>query len=366
MAATSYGVNHPLAVKLWSKELFHDVIGDSFFGKFMGRGSDSMIQIKNETQKGAGDSIKVGLRTLLSGDGIQGDSTLDGNEEALTTYNDTFLINQIRHAVRSGGEMSQQRVHFSVRDEAKDGLKDWWTERLETSLANQLTGNTGQSDTKYTGNNATVAPTATFRILCGGTSVAGAAAAEGSLSATTTHAIKLIDLDRAVALAKTEQTSGGVTYRRMRPVMVNGKPHFVAFLHPWQIHQLRRDSSTAGNFFDIQKAAIQGGNYSDNPIVTGANFVYNNVIVHEWSYLPQTVGTSDNTLYRRGVFCGAQAAVIGFGQKGSPTKMSWVEELFDYENQLGVAAGMIFGIKKTVFNSVDFGTIVLSGYAPSP
>ena len=79
-----------------------------------------------------------------------------------------------------------------------------------------------------------------------------------------------------------------------------------------------------------------------------------------------TAPEGEETDFRRAVFCGAQAAVIGFGQKSQSTKMSWVEELFDYENQLGVAAGMIFGIKKTVFNSVDFGTIVLSGYAPSP
>jgi len=259
--------------------------------------------------------------------------------------------------------MSQQRVHFSVRDEAKDGLQDWWTERLEVWLANQLTGYTGQSDTKYTGHNATVAPTATYRILCGGP----ACGTEASLSATTTHAIKLADLDRAVALAKTQQTAGGISYERIRPLKVDGKDMYVAFLHPWQIRQLRADASTAGNFFDVQKAAMQGGKYSDNPIVNGGNFVYNNVVVHEWSYLPNTTGhATDNALHRRGVFCGAQAAALGFGQNSGPTKMTWVEELFDYENQLGVAAGMIAGLKKTQFNGVDFGTIVLSGYAPSP
>jgi hypothetical protein len=57
---------------------------------------------------------------------------------------------------------------------------------------------------------------------------------------------------------------------------------------------------------------------------------------------------------------------LAHGQGGSSNKMSWEEELFDYKNQLGVAAGMIFGAKKTVFNSVDFATIVLSGYAPAP
>jgi len=47
-------------------------------------------------------------------------------------------------------------------------------------------------------------------------------------------------------------------------------------------------------------------------------------------------------------------------------KMDWNEELFDYGNQFGVEAGLIFGVKKTQFNSTDFGTIVLSGYAPAP
>ena len=37
-----------------------------------------------------------------------------------------------------------------------------------------------------------------------------------------------------------------------------------------------------------------------------------------------------------------------------------------FGNQLGVAAGLIFGIKKSVFNSADFSTITLSSYSPAP
>jgi N4-gp56 family major capsid protein len=360
MATTSYPVNHPLAVKLWSKKLFHDVIGESFFGRFMGEGSDSMIQLKTETSKGAGDTVYQGLRVLLSGDGIQGDATLEGNEEALSTYRDAVVINQLRHAVRSDGKMSEQRVPFSVREEARMGLKDWWTERLETVLANQLTGNTDETDTKYTGNNATVAPTASSRIICG-----GGHAGETSLSATTTHAIRLSDLDKAVTIAKTATA----TRQRIRPVNVDGKRYYVVFLHPYQIQQLRADASTAGNFFDVNQAILQGGKISDNPIITRASFIYGQTIVHEWSYLPDIVGAPNSGSradFRRGVLCGAQAAMLAVGQGSSPNKMSWDEELFDYKNQLGVAAGMIMGLKKTVFNSVDFGTIVLSGYAPAP
>jgi N4-gp56 family major capsid protein len=358
MATSDYGVGHPLAQKLWSRKLFHDVIGNTFVGKFTGTSDSSLIQLKTETSKDAGDRITIGLRVLLTGAGVQGDSTQEGNEEALTTYSDNVFINQLRHAVRSGGKMSEQRIPWSIREEARMGLEDWWAERIETSAANQLAGNTNQSDTKYTGNQATIAPTASRIVVGGGHST------EASLSLTTSHAIKLSDIDRAVALAKEPSTAGNP---RIRPIRIDGKRYWVAFLHPWQIQQLRADASTAGNFFDIQKAQLTGGKISDNPILTGGEFIHNGVIVHEWNYLPNVASAvTSNTSYRRGVLCGAQALCLAHGQGGSANKMSWNEELFDYKNQLGVSAGMIFGMKKTVFNSVDFATIVLSGYAPAP
>ena len=122
MAATSYGVNHPLAVKIWARKLFQEALKATYSSKFMGEGDSAMIQKKGELSKGPGDKITYGLRMQLSGAGVQGDATLEGNEEALVTYSDSIFINQLRHAVRSGGKMSEQRVPFSVRAEARDGL----------------------------------------------------------------------------------------------------------------------------------------------------------------------------------------------------------------------------------------------------
>ena len=76
MAVTDYAVNSPLAVKLWAKKLFHEVTGSTFISKFAGNDDSALIQVKDETQKGAGDRITVGLRMLLTGDGILGDNTL--------------------------------------------------------------------------------------------------------------------------------------------------------------------------------------------------------------------------------------------------------------------------------------------------
>ena len=98
MAALSYGVNDPLAVKLWSKKLAVEALKETYFGRFTGEDSSRLIQIKTESSKGAGDKITVGLRMQLNGAGVSGDGTLEGNEEALVTYSDAIVLDQLRHA----------------------------------------------------------------------------------------------------------------------------------------------------------------------------------------------------------------------------------------------------------------------------
>jgi len=350
MADSTWGVNDPLAVKLFSKRLIREALKATFANQFMGESQDDLIQEKPETSKGAGDKVTFGLRMQLTGDGVSGDGTLEGNEEALVTYSDAITINQLRHAVRSSGKMSEQRVPFSVREEAMSGLRDWWAARIDTWFANQIAGYTVQTDTRYTGMIATIAPTTAQLLIQGETT-------ESALISTDTATLGLID--RAVATAKTLTPV-------IRPLMVSGKPMYVAFFHPYQVRSLRTSTST-GQWLDIQKAAMQGGQVDDNPIFTGALGIYNNVILHEWTRLPAAVNAGAamaNT--KRAVFCGAQAAVYATGQGNSTDQPNWYEQLFDYGNKLGVAGGMIAALKKTVFNSADFGTIVMSSYAAAP
>lgn len=260
--------------------------------------------------------------------------------------------------------MSEQRVPFEVREEALSGLRDWWADRLDTAMANQLAGNTAQTDTVYTGLQATIAPDTSHIIVGGGGTT------EASLSATTTEALKLADIDRCVAKAKmfgkqADGTTDGAV--PIRPIRIDGSDYYALFLHPYQVYQLRRDTNTL-QWADIQKAALTGGEITKNPLFTGALGMYNGVVMHEWTRLPTIVGSPNSGVianFRRAVFAGAQAACIAFGQ-GASEQPNWFEELFDYGNQLGVAGGIIHGVKKTRFNSQDFGTIVISSYAPAP
>jgi N4-gp56 family major capsid protein len=253
---TLYQTNNALAVKLFAKKLFEEALKQTYFSRFMGEGTSNVVQLKDETSKGPGDKITIGLRTQLSGAGVQGDGTLEGNEEGLTTFSDSVVIDQLRHAVRSAGKMSEQRVTFDVREECRMGLQDWWADRLDTSFFNQIGGNTAQSDTRYTGNQAALAPDTAHKKY-----VNSNEATDASIS--TTSLFSLTVIDKAVEAAVTASPL-------IRPIKYNGENMYVCFLHPVQVTDLRTSTST-GQWLDIQKAAMTGGRVNDNPIFTGSS-----------------------------------------------------------------------------------------------
>jgi N4-gp56 family major capsid protein len=365
MAATSYAAGHPLAVSIWAKKLSVEALRQTYFYEFLGRGSGYMIQYRDELGKNAGDRVTFGLRGQLTGAGIQGDGTLENNEEALNVYADTLIIDQLRHAVRSAGKMSEQRVSFEVREEAKDGLRDWWADRLDTCLFNQLCGFTAQTDTRYTGNNAAIAPDSSHIFRPNSRTT--------DQSLTTGDEFNLAIIDTMVARANqfNMAASSGVP---MKPLTgPNGRKMWVMFLHDNQVYQLRQSSTAAGSWVDYERAKVQGGNMN-SPIYKGGDLVgeYNGVVLHRAPRVTNGVHSTTGAAVanaRRAVLVGAQAAMFATGRDddvGQQDKFSWVEERFDYNNQLGVSAGSIFGLKKTRFNSQDFATFVAATYSPNP
>lgn len=362
MSVTAYPAGHPLAVQLWAKKLLVESLRSTYFYEFLGKTSESIIQFRNEISKDAGDRVTYGLRGQLQGAGVAGDGTLEGNEEALATFSDTLVVDQLRHAVRSAGKMSEERVPFSVREEAMSGLKDWWADKLDTGFFNQIAGFTSQSDVRFTGMQAAIAPDANhiFR--------PNARTTDESL--TTGDEMSLTLIDRMIARA-TQFNTGAGTGVPMRPIQIKGGKYFVMFLHDNQVFQLRSNTN-AGQWADITKARVTGGEVAGNLLFTGGDYVglYNGVVMHKAPRVPNGVNSSTGAAVanaRRAVLCGAQAAMFGMGRgQGDPQSMSWVEETFDYGNQLGVSAGMIFGMKKTRFNAQDFGTFVCSTFSPTP
>lgn len=344
MADTAYPVGHSMAVQKWSPRLMKETLKKTQMLKFMGPDNNSVFHVKNSL-KDYGYRETFGLRMQLAGDGTSGDDVLEGNEESLTIYSDSVDVDQLRHAVRSKGKASEQRVPFETRKEALDGLSDWWAGRIDTTAFNHLAGISTETRPQYNGNNTIQAPSSTHIVYPNGET------SEANCSDSANSRFYLSLIDDALEKAKTLSP-------QINPIMYQGKEYYVCFLHPYQVKDLRTDASTSRiTWYGTHQAAMQGGQIKNNPIFTGALGEYNGVILHESTYVPLAPGY---TACRRAVFTGAQAGAVAFGKGYGKNTFSWKEKLFDYDNKLGVSAGLIWGMKKCQFNSADFASIVIS------
>lgn len=362
MATKTYAVGDAETVKLWSKRLAREALKKTQCFQYMKDSSDALGTIETDPQKGAGDRVTTTLRLQGTGDGVTENETQEGNEEAIVTYTDNILINELSHAFRSNRTISQQRVPFKLGFEMNDALSDWWAARMDYIFfahlggytpANSLAGGNG----KYTGFNTITAPTSGRQLWTeSGTS------ADENLDSTGDE-MTLAMIDKAVELAQTGGSTGLVPIRPIRGLP--GGAEYVCFVHPTQTTQLRTSTTTL-NWADLQKAMLQGGKGEDSMFWKGGLGVYNKTLLVESTRVPQGVNSSTGaaiSTVRRAIFCGAQALGVAFGAGYGPEEWKVKEETFDYGRQLGVNGLNIFGIKKHVYNSADFATIVISSYA---
>ena len=321
-----------LRVELWRKQLFADVRDELYMTRFMGTSPRSMVQELTDLKKQKGSNISFGLGMKLSGDGITGDSELEGQEEQMTDYDEDLVIDQLRHAVRLTGRMDEKKSAYNMRMSAKERLTDWWAERIDEEIIDKLCG-----DTSSTFSNTPTAAAATRQVRAGG------AAAIANI--TTAMKMDTKVLDAAKQTAKLADP-------KIRPLRVGGKEMYVAILHPYDATNLRQDPV----WNQAQREANVRG--EKNPIFSGALGIYNGIVIHEHEYIYRTNDGSASAYVARNVLCGQQAAVFGWG---APVK--WVEKSFDYGNKWGISVGAIFGVIKPIFNSLDYGVITM--YAAS-
>ncbi|SSZ40887.1 Uncharacterised protein [Bartonella grahamii] len=370
MATTHIGINDPHALKTWARILDAEVSKATPIAPLMGQDSNSIIQVKTETQKGKGDCVTFSLRAQLSGRGVSEGETLEGNEEALQFLHDKLYINELYHGTRiaNEGTIDNQRTLFNLREEAKNSLSDWYADRLSLMFfvhacgytANRLNfeGELVDLDPLFWGFNAPLAPS-NKRIVR-----PEAKTKDEDLTEKAKHSFNLKLIDEAVQCAK-------LANPKIRPVRVNGESVYVLYLHPIQVTQLRTNTET-GQWLDIQKAAYTGSR-SKNPIFDGSLGMYNGVILRESEHVTNGVKSTDSTRLagvRRAVLLGAQSVVMAFGKSYGKTRYKIEEETFDYKREYGFGVHTIMGMKKTRFQmpgraqgAQDFGTIVIPTYS---
>lgn len=363
MAPTTIPFGDPRAQKKWSGNLFISTANKSYFDKkFIGEGDDFPIQRLTDLESDAGDTISFDLSVQLRQKPTYGDDRLQGKEEKLKFFTDSVSIDQARHGVNTGGKMSRKRTVHNIRKTGRDRLSDYWASFIDQTTFIYLSGSRGINenfieDVNWAGHaeNPIQSPDANH-LLYGGT-----AKSKETMTANDKMSAALIERAKvqATMMASTSPKSA-----QMLPININGEKHYVCLMSEFQAHDMRTADEAGWTKYQAAAAKAEGRN---NPIFKGGLGMVNNVVLHSHADAIRfnNYGADKNLAAARALLLGRQAGVVAFGAVGG-FRFQWKEEEQDHGNEQVITGGLIFGIKKTRFNSQDFGILSLDTAAKDP
>lgn len=383
MALTNFAALTTEELTIWSRDFWKMARNLSFISQFSGKGSNAMVQrITELTKSEKGARCVMTLIADLTGDGVVGDYILEENEESIKAYDVVVRIDQLRNANRIAGRMADQKSVVTFRNNSRDQLAYWASDRIDQMGFLTLSGvdYTSKNNGALRAVNATgqnlgdlefaadvTAPTASRHFRWDATA--------GELAAGDTT---LVDADdylsyKALVLMKAQAKDEYV--RGIKGP--GGEEIYHVFVCPQGMARLKLDADYLAN---VRSAAPRS---TKNPLFAGTTSVMiDGLVIHEYRHVFNTAKAADHLSgatdgdegYKWGnyaadgvgvkgqrvLFCGAQA--LGLADIGLPL---WKEESFDYGNQHGISISKIFGFLKPVFHSnytgddQDFGVMVL-------
>ena len=377
MANTNFAALTSEQLTIWSRDFWRVARNMSFVNQFAGAGSNAMVQrISELTQSEKGARAVLTLLADMTGDGIVGDNTLEGNEEALRAFDIVVTIDQLRFANRLSGRLADQKSVVNFREHSRDALAYAMADRMDQLAFLTLSGigynlknngalrpsmNSGQNLNDLEFASEVSAPTSNRHRRVDATNgiVAGDVTA---LEATDKLGYKnIVDLK---AFAKDNYIRG------LRGAGNDETYHL--FVTPQVMADLKLDSDFLAN---VRQAGVRGPQSS---LFSGSSsLMVDGIMIHEFRHVFNTTGALSGTSanagaagykgganadvnYSRCIFAGAQA--LAMADIGIP---EIVEDTFDYGNQNGISIGKIFGLKKPKYHSdvsgqvEDFGVIAL-------
>lgn len=359
MAKTNFAALTTEQKTAWAMETWGHARNMSFINRFVGTGTNSMIQRITELKKSEkGARAVMTLVADMLTDGVTGDYELEGNEEALKAYDHVIQLDQLRNANVLEGRMADQKSIVNFRKESKDKLAYWLADRMDqmaflslSSVPYTKRNNGADRSVLSTGQNLgdlefapalAAAPSANraFHLKSTGlTSGDGYSAADGTL-----EPLSYAALVRIKAAAK-DMYIKGIRGK-------GGQEIYHMFVTPEGMADLKLDQDFIDN---VRHAGIRG---DKNSLFAGTDSVMvDGLIIHEFRHVFNTrgatagnkFGVAGNDQGQRALLCGAQA--LGMADIGPGY---WEEDYFDYKNRPGISYGKIFGFTKPQFKGNPF------------
>ena len=377
MANTNFAALTSEQLTIWSRDFWRVARNMSFINQFAGSGPNAMVQrISELTQSEKGARAVITLLADMTGDGIVGDNTLEGNEESLRAYDIVVQLDQLRFANRLAGRLADQKSVVNFREHSRDALAYAMADRIDQVAFLTLSG------IAYTNkNNGSTRP-----VLTTGQNLSDLAYS-GDVTAPTSNRHRRWDASSGLVAGSTAAVAAAdtIAYSTMVALKAYAKDNYIRgirgaageevyhlFVTPQVMADLKLDSDFLAN---VRNAGVRG---PSNELFAGSSsLMVDGVMIHEYRHVFNTAGATTGTSSNAGsngykwgadadingaalLFCGAQA--LAMADIGLP---EIVEDNFDYGNQNGISIGKILGFKKPKFNTdvtsttEDFGIVRL-------
>lgn len=329
-----------LTPQQWDDKYFREYLGNHPFKPYMGKGTNSIIQVKEDLTKKNGDSLTYALVNKLSGASNDGTSKLEGNEESLGSRSHKLTVGMRRNAV-SILELEEQFSAINLRNAAKDQLMDWSLRKDVDRIIDEMYSINGvaYASASEPNKDAWLVDNAD-RVLF------GAAKANNSAN---DHSASLLNVDAtndkltpgALSLMKRMALSAGP---KVRPIRLEGmnKRYFVVFAHPLAFRDLKENATI------VQAQREVSLTKQNNKLFQGGDLEWDGMIIHEVDDMTTLSGVGNSGIDVGGVFlCGAQAFGLGIAKRWKTT----VKQETDYGNESGCGIRAIDGLDKMTFGS---------------
>lgn len=348
MANTVISSANNATVKRWLAEAFRDVRYNTFLRSLMSASGMMPIYELKRLDRGAGDTCTMTLfPTHENDEGRFGSEVLEGFCANLEPVTDSITINKFRHGFSYETSLNAIRLAQDIPAECKAQLMEWLGKKLERLIINTITG---AGDGGKTGGNEAIShfvhPVSTYTTVN---------------NITATDLMTPEQISRAAVLARTGLNQSRPAIETFSIPGAKGGDFLLMVVTHAQMRDLKRNSEFMQA---VREAQVRG---DANPYFSGADAVYDGVIVKAHDMLPTAANTGavnyakSFIIGKKGLawMWGAVAGSAQGGQNGVPAKLTFVE--LDHADRMEMGATFIAGMIKPRFtlNSVvhDYGVL---------
>ena len=354
MAYTEVLTGNDVTAEEWESSVHQEYIGQFKMKFLMGSSPNSVIQVKEDLTKSAGDAVTINYASQQTGGTVRGNAKGIGNEGNMDFYGQRFVIDNTRtlHKVWDV-PMTEQRTTFNTLMEVRQALT---TKHAETFDDDMVTGLTNTTPGRVRG-----------RYLYG--------AADSNWNAT--HATALTSgvdstndklTSSIIGIAKRKAVIKGTDVtEKIRPTKImNGlqsEEWFVFMGHTYAIRDLVNDDAAFRN----NQLLLPPGRNSDSLYFSGSHFKgsWEGVLIYEYDRLPlNATGGASSIQTAHNLLMGAQAGAVvwgqrtKFGEEDEDLKHNQIFELHDIRN--AVSSGSTNNhklVRNDGTNDVDHGIV---------